>query len=156
MIDRLNPSVYQSLGHDKFVALSTAFYKRVYADDEDPEFLKQFGGRPIEAAIQNQYEFFIQRMGGPNLYTERKSADKWRGHPALRARHAPFAIDTHNAERWLHHMALALDDVEIPAGELRSAMEEFFRGVGKVKIVPVIVVVFLTAVAQVAYFLRNR
>lgn len=154
-IDRMTPSVYAVLGHDKFVELSRAFYSRVYGDDERPEFRRQFDGRPMEHAVQNQvsagqrgrvalaqgctcnvqkYEFFIQRMGGPNLYTQRKTNDRWHGHPALRARHAPFQVTTSNADRWIHHMKLALTDVGIE-GPVRVAMEEFF--------------------ADVAYFLRN-
>jgi hypothetical protein len=31
-----------------------------------------FANIPKEEAIQNQYEFFIQRMGGPPLYSQRK------------------------------------------------------------------------------------
>ena len=56
LLDRLQPSAYEQMGHNKFVELSTAFYKRVYADTDDPFFRKQFDDRPIEVAIQNQYE----------------------------------------------------------------------------------------------------
>lgn len=132
-IDQMN--VYEKIGKDMFVRLSTAFYNRVYDDKEDVVFAKQFAGRPKDMAIQNQYEFFIQRMGGPNLYTQRKAKDRWGGHPALRARHAPFVVNTATAQRWLYHMKLALDDVGLE-GEVREAMWEFFR--------------------DVAYFLRNR
>ena len=66
-------------------------------------------------------------MGGPNLYTEGRGSDRWRGHPALRARHAPFAVTTANADRWIHHMLLALTDVGIVDPPVRPAMEEFFR-----------------------------
>jgi hemoglobin len=61
---------------------------------------------------------------------------KRRGHPALRARHAPFAVTTANGNRWVHHMLLALDDVKIVEQPIRQAMEEFFK--------------------DVAMFLRNR
>ncbi len=65
---------------------------------------------------------------GPNLYTARKAKDKYGGHPALRARHAPFRINTSAAQRWLHHMDLALTDVGI-VGEVRDAMWQFFSDV---------------------------
>jgi truncated hemoglobin YjbI len=91
MIDRM--TVYKDLGADKITQLSRAFYTRVYNDSEKwfrdlfagnllnrgllfwPLFLED---RPMDAAIQNQYEFFIQRFGGPDLYSKRK------GHPALK------------------------------------------------------------------------
>lgn len=132
-IDRMN--VYEEIGHDKFVELSTAFYRRVYGDEEDVFFREQFNGRPMEQAIKNQYEFFIQRMGGPPLYTQNRATDKYGGHPALRARHGPFAVTTANADRWMFHMRHALDEVGL-TGPVREAMEAFF--------------------ADVAYFLRNR
>lgn len=108
-VDQRN--VYNEIGHQKFIDLSTAFYDRVFADEEDKEFRFQFEASLKEDAIQNQYEFFIQRLGGPPLYTTRKSQDEYRGHPALRARHRYFKINTRSAERWLYHMKLAMKDV---------------------------------------------
>lgn len=84
-----------------FVSLSTGFYDRVFADEEGwfrcggaradhimsggacggsvrdrprPACRDIFATSSKEAAIQNQYEFFIQRMGGPPLYSQRKGA----------------------------------------------------------------------------------
>lgn len=86
-------------GHDKIVAISTSFYTKVYADTEVwhaahyPSLIPQESFRSmfrsdIKDAIQDQYEviqwtlhslhwslpmqFFIQRMGGPPLYSNRK------------------------------------------------------------------------------------
>lgn len=44
---------------------------RVY-DDEEEWFRSIFSNSNKEDAIQNQYEFFVQRMGGPPLYSQRK------------------------------------------------------------------------------------
>lgn len=44
---------------------------RVY-DDEEEWFRSIFSNSSKEDAIRNQYEFFVQRMGGPPLYSERK------------------------------------------------------------------------------------
>lgn len=44
---------------------------RVY-DDEEEWFRSIFANSKKEDAIQNQYEFFVQRMGGPPLYSQRK------------------------------------------------------------------------------------
>jgi len=121
-IDTRSPSLFEELGHDLIFQLSTKFYDRVFADD-DPEystvFSSMFKTRDKENAIRNQAEFFIQRFGGPPLYSNRK------GHPALRGRHAGFSINTKSAERWLFHMRLAMQDVGIK-DEQREALEEFF------------------------------
>ncbi|KAL8521997.1 hypothetical protein ACS0TY_012232 [Phlomoides rotata] len=71
-IDQTN--LYQKLGLQTFIDLSTNFYNRVY-DDEEEWFRSIFANSKKEDAIQNQYEFFTQRMGGPPLYSQR------RGHP---------------------------------------------------------------------------
>jgi uncharacterized protein (DUF2461 family) len=52
-------------------------------------------------------------------------------------RHAPFAVTTASAERWLvssitrrlYHMRLAMQDVNIQPPDLREAMDEFFHDV---------------------------
>lgn len=44
---------------------------RVY-DDEEEWFRSIFANSKKEDAIQNQYEFFAQRMGGPSLYSQRR------------------------------------------------------------------------------------
>ncbi|KXS19376.1 hypothetical protein M427DRAFT_52814 [Gonapodya prolifera JEL478] len=117
------PSVYQTIGHRTFVRLSTEFYNRVYEDSEQAWFRDIFAAIPKEDAIRNQYEFFIQRMGGPPLYSKRK------GHPALIARHAPFTVTLPAAERWLEHMRAALDEVATPGEIPEGAPDESVWGV---------------------------
>ncbi|URE15655.1 Bacterial-like globin [Musa troglodytarum] len=65
-------NLYQTLGGiQPFIDLSTNFYNRVYEDEEE-WFRSIFANSKKEEAIQNQYEFFVQRMGGPDLYSQRK------------------------------------------------------------------------------------
>lgn len=47
--------------------------------------------------------FLVQYWGGPTTYSEQ------RGHPRLRMRHAPFAVDAAARDRWLHHFRAGLD-----------------------------------------------
>ncbi|XP_021819274.1 two-on-two hemoglobin-3 isoform X2 [Prunus avium] len=117
-IDESN--LFEKLGLQAFVNLSTNFYNRVY-DDEQEWFRSIFASSKKEDAIQNQYEFFVQRMGGPNLYSHR------RGHPALIARHRPFPVTHEAAERWLHHMQQALDTSSDIDAESKLKMMNFFR-----------------------------
>jgi len=120
LIDSVN--LYTVLGRNGVVALSTAFYNRVYSDTENQWFMDIFDGHTKEESIQNQYEFFIQRWGGPPLYSQRK------GHPALKARHVNFKVTPRSAVRWLQHMSAAMDDVKIP-DHVRPAMKQFFNHV---------------------------
>uniref|UniRef100_A0A0E0E3D0 Uncharacterized protein n=1 Tax=Oryza meridionalis TaxID=40149 RepID=A0A0E0E3D0_9ORYZ len=100
-------NVFEALGGttQPFVNLSTNFYTRVYEDEEE-WFRQIFAGSKKEDAIRNQYEFLVQRMGGPQLFSQR------RGHPALIARHRPFPVTHQAAERWLHHMQQAVDTTD--------------------------------------------
>jgi hemoglobin len=63
--------------------------------------------------------FLIQYWGGPTTYHEE------RGHPALRMRHAPFAIDQDVAGRWLTHMRAAVEELD-PPEPYRSELLEYF------------------------------
>ncbi|PKU59349.1 hypothetical protein MA16_Dca023557 [Dendrobium catenatum] len=67
-----------------FLNLSTNFYNRVY--DDKQWFRSIFAWSRKEDVIQNQYDFFVQRMGGPPLYSQRK------GHSALIGCHRPFPV----------------------------------------------------------------
>ncbi|KAG1330060.1 two-on-two hemoglobin-3 [Cocos nucifera] len=118
-IDETN--LFETLGGlQPFIDLSTNFYNRVY-DDEEEWFRSIFANSKKEDAIRNQYEFLVQRMGGPPLYSQRK------GHPALIGRHRPFPVTHQAAERWLHHMQQALDSMSSIDPDSKIKMMNFFR-----------------------------
>ncbi|TYJ02277.1 hypothetical protein E1A91_A13G216700v1 [Gossypium mustelinum] len=114
-------NMFQKLGLQIFINLSTNFYTRVYDDEEEEWFRSIFSNSKKEEAIQNQYEFFVQRMGGPPLYSQRK------GHPALIGRHRPFPVTHQAAERWLYHMEKALESTPDIDADSRVKMMNFFR-----------------------------
>ncbi|KNA13691.1 hypothetical protein SOVF_114260 [Spinacia oleracea] len=117
-IDETN--LFDKFGLQTFIDLSTNFYTRVY-DDEEEWFRSIFADSKKEDAIQNQYEFFVQRMGGPPLFSQR------RGHPALIARHRPFPVTHQAAERWLQHMQQAVDTTPDIDPDSKTKMMNFFR-----------------------------
>nr|VDD48231.1 unnamed protein product [Brassica oleracea] len=118
-IDESN--LFEKLGLQSFINLSTNFYTRVYDDEEEEWFRSMFANSKKEDAIQNQYEFFVQRMGGPPLYSQRK------GHPALIGRHRPFPVTHEAAERWLQHMQNAMDESVDIDQDSKVKMMNFFR-----------------------------
>jgi truncated hemoglobin YjbI len=65
---QLTPSIYDRIGHNGFVELSTRFYNRVFEDRETQWFLNIFSSSAKHEAIENQYRFLIQTFGGPDLY----------------------------------------------------------------------------------------
>jgi hemoglobin len=63
--------------------------------------------------------FLAQYWGGPSIYHEE------RGHPALRMRHAPFAIGADERDRWLMHMRAAVRAMD-PPPEIAMALLDYF------------------------------
>ncbi|KAF3667863.1 Two-on-two hemoglobin-3, partial [Capsicum annuum] len=113
-------NLFEKLGLQTFINLSTNFYNRVYGDEEE-RFQLIFSNSSKEEAIRNQYEFFVQRMGGPNLYSQRK------GRTTLINCHRTFPVTHEAAERWLHHMQQALDSTTDIDEDSKTRMNNFFR-----------------------------
>ena len=110
-------SIYDFAGGDPtFRQLVDVFYAKVEADD----LLRTLFPDDLEPGKNWQFLFLTQYFGGPRRYADE------RGHPRLRMRHMPFAIDRNARERWLHYMLEAVDEVGIdePA---RSMMRSYFE-----------------------------
>lgn len=105
------PTFYDQIGgHDTFVRLVGRFYEGVAAD---PPLRALYPDADLAAAEHRFLMFLEQYWGGPTTYQEQ------RGHPRLRMRHHPFAVDADMRDRWLGHMRVAVDSVELaPADEL--------------------------------------
>ncbi|GGP19478.1 globin [Silvimonas iriomotensis] len=91
--------------------------------DTDPRVvpLRQMHGPDLTPIRQKLFEFLSGWLGGPSLFIEKY------GHPMLRARHMPFAVDEDARDQWLLCMYTAMD--EIPMEQtLRDHLEDaFFR-----------------------------
>jgi hemoglobin len=74
----------------------------------------------LPGAEQRLRDFLIGRFGGPQIYIEQ------RGHPRLRARHAPFSIDQTARDRWIRLMDNALGEASLP-GEAEQVLRRFFN-----------------------------
>lgn len=111
--------IYATIGEDGFARLIAAFYRQVPADDV---LGPMYPARDLAGAEQRLRDFLIGRFGGPQRYIEE------RGHPRLRMRHMPFAVNAAARERWLHLMANALDEAQFPA-DVDTLLREFFDGV---------------------------
>lgn len=121
------PTPYDELGGDDAVRiLVDEFYDIMEAESPIVR-----GMHPADLAESRLklYEFMSGWLGGPALYTQK------RGHPRLRARHMPFAIDQHAVDEWLRCMGLAMDRREV-RGVLRDFMD--------------------AKLAHLANFMRNR
>jgi hemoglobin len=108
-------AVYETIGEDGFARIVAAFYAQVRQDDVvGPMYPKH----DLAAAEQRLRDFLVVRFGGPARYFEQ------RGHPRLRMRHAPFAIDQVARDRWVAMMERALEESDLPA-EAHTLLREF-------------------------------
>jgi hemoglobin len=108
--------IYEQIGEEGFTRLVRAFYAQVPADDI---LGPMYPADDMAGAEERLRDFLIGRFGGPNRYIEQ------RGHPRLRQRHAPFAIDQVARDRWMQLMARALDGALLPA-EVTTTLRAFF------------------------------
>jgi hemoglobin len=111
-------SLYDVVGGMSFFeALVDRFYEGVRGD---PELLRLYPEPEDLAPARHKLTLFLaQYWGGPATYNEE------RGHPALRMRHAPFAIGSDARDRWLGHMRSALRELD-PPPEAARALSEYF------------------------------
>lgn len=114
--------VFKVLGEEGLEKLVAAFYRRVRTDEVLGPMYEQsmrMTGETIEHAEKRLREFLVFRFGGPDRYVQE------RGHPRLRMRHMPFAIDPDAAKRWIALMGASMDECGI-AGEMRTVMDRYF------------------------------
>lgn len=121
----LSPSIYDRIGEEGFLDLSTLFYDRVFADCDNQWFLGIFSSSTKQEAIDNQYRFLVQTFGGPDLYRQKGKGKYTR----LVGRHATYAIGTRAADRWIQHMEQALQEHSKLSRdeEARIALTNYFR-----------------------------
>jgi hemoglobin len=65
--------------------------------------------------------FLEQYFGGPTTYSDT------RGHPRLRMRHMPFAVNPDARDRWLLHMTTAVDTLNLPPLQRETMLDYFDR-----------------------------
>ena len=101
------PSLYERLDKESGMeSLSRLFYDRAFDDSENQWFLSIFASSTKEEAIDNQYRFFVQIFGGPDLYRQKGKGKYVR----LSGRHANYPIGHRAADRWVMHMENAMDE----------------------------------------------
>jgi hemoglobin len=117
----LQQTPYELIGGDVAVrGLVDRFYDLM---DAEPGFagIRKLHKTDLSAAREKLYLFLSGWLGGPQLYAQKF------GHPALRARHLPFAIGEAERDLWLACMSRAMQDRGIDEGLRRRLGEAFFK-----------------------------
>ena len=109
--------LYDLAGEAGIADVVERFYGRVRNDDVIGPLYPPDDWEQAERRLRM---FLVQRFGGPPQFSSE------RGHPRLRMRHAPFAIDERAAGRWIELMTASLADAKaagtIPAAFVDAAL----------------------------------
>ena len=109
--------VYAAIGDDGFHKLVAAFYRQIPGDDI---LGPMYPAHDLAGAEERLRSFLIFRFGGPQTYVDQ------RGHPRLRMRHAPFAVDQNARDRWVALMSNAFTEAQLPA-DAEAVLREFLE-----------------------------
>ena len=105
-VTQLVPCLYERLGSEKGCEkLSQLFYDAVFEDTDNGWFLNIFVSSTKREAVENQYRFFVQIFGGPDLYKQKKGK-----YTRLVGRHAAYPIGHTAADHWVKHMEDAMNE----------------------------------------------
>ena len=91
-------------GTNTFKKLVDKFYEGVAQDDV---LRPMYPEDDLAPAAERLRMFLEQYWGGPTTYQEQ------RGHPRLKMRHSPYKINPLARERWLFHMRVAVDSLQL-------------------------------------------
>jgi len=114
-VDLTEGQVYERIGEDGFARLVRAFYAQVPADEV---LGPMYPPEDLAGAEERLRDFLVGRFGGPPRYVEQ------RGHPRLRMRHMPFAINQEARDRWMALMERALQEAQL-APDVAELMRQF-------------------------------
>lgn len=97
--------IHSVIGSEGIARLVKAFYQQVPNDDI---LGPMYPPDDLQGAEDRLRLFLTFRFGGPQDYLQE------RGHPKLRMRHAPFAIDQQARDRWVLLMNNAIESCDLP------------------------------------------
>ncbi|MGM0564742.1 MAG: group II truncated hemoglobin [Pseudomonadota bacterium] len=122
-------SFYERMGGEAPIRELVERFYDIMDSDDSARRVRAMHPSELTGSRMKLYEFLVGWMGGPPLYMNKY------GHPRLRMRHLPFAIDSDARDQWMHCMGLAMKQQGLDPA-LRKDLE--------------------SALFQVADFMRNR
>ncbi|MBV1775779.1 group II truncated hemoglobin [Burkholderiaceae bacterium DAT-1] len=110
---------YDLLGGEAALRLLVDRFYEVMDTDPVAEGVRNMHAPDLTSAKDKLFMFLSGWLGGPPLFAEKY------GHPALRARHMPFAIDERARDEWLYCMFQAMEAVPMDQ-DVREHLEQAF------------------------------
>lgn len=111
---------YELLGGEAGVRrLVETFYDHMDGDAQAQE-IRAMHAKSLRGSREKLFLFLSGWLGGPDLYVQKY------GHPRLRRRHLPFAIDSRARDQWMQCMRATMDELAIEPG-LKSQLLAAFQ-----------------------------
>ena len=114
-------TLFDKIGDQRLKQIVEAFYGRVFVS----KVIGHLFQTDKNLIKEKQYQFLTQFLGGPQLYTDVY------GHPKMRMRHLPHAIDNAAKEEWLKCMNQAIHEVITDDIDLANALYQCFPPVAQ-------------------------
>jgi len=111
----MNRTFYEILGEENILKMAKVFYEGVAED----ELMRAMYPKDLAPAEERFALFLVQVFGGPTTYSDK------RGHPRLRRRHFPYAINFDARTHWMQHIETAVNTIEMDAEIKRQIMAYF-------------------------------
>lgn len=113
-------TIYERLGgQDAIIRLVDRFYE-LMDNRPDAAVIRAMHPEDLDTSRARLTLFLMMWTGGPKHYLEA------RGHPAMRARHMPFAIGEAERDAWMGCMRHAMDE-QVGDPELRAFLDGAFH-----------------------------
>ncbi len=100
-----NKTAYEVMGGEQTVRLLVERFYLLMDTLPEAYPIRKMHPSDLTGSIDKLFMFLSGWLGGPDLYTDAF------GHPRLRARHLPFAIDDAARDQWLMCMFQAMEDI---------------------------------------------
>jgi len=115
-----NPHYDRIGGEKKIRELVERFYELMDTEEQSRD-IRAMHAKDLRVSKEKLFMFLSGWLGGPQLYIEKY------GHPRLRQRHMPFAVDSAARDQWMQCMVQAMADVGIEEGMRKELEAAFFK-----------------------------
>jgi hemoglobin len=110
---------YERLGGEQKIRELVERFYELMDNRDDTRPLRLMHAKDLRVSREKLFMFLSGWLGGPPLYVEKY------GHPRLRQRHMPFAVDNQARDQWMRCMVQAMEDIGIEES-LRHELETAF------------------------------
>ena len=112
---------YELMGGEGVVRWLTDRFYDIMDSDPSVKPLRDMHPAALAGSRQKLFMFLYGWLGGPSLYMEAF------GHPRLRMRHMPFAVDGEARDQWMYCMSKAVNELLVEDWLKAKLLEAFYN-----------------------------